>query len=216
MSECVHKSRTNKPCLQDENKKPKLWEISFITRSKSNSNLKTVTKIIFCKVFDCNILPNWDPILNPALFSCSYKKQSGFEYPSSAREYSHSLSDSYRLRNKPNIESVCPQKSLFEVTGYEVMADADGKNHMKQFKYLTKNVVLATGRLWKEIYLIIHVWNFQDKPICQTSWEFLAKTCLLFYTIYKNWRKWLKPDAWLQTLTRWWLLEQGCLPQMQL
>lgn len=98
------------------------------------------------EVFDCNILPNWDPILNPALFSCSYKKQSGLEHASSAREFSQSLSDSYRLRNKPNIESVCPQKSLFEVTGYEVMADADGKNHMKQFKYLTKNVVLATGQ----------------------------------------------------------------------
>jgi len=98
------------------------------------------------EVFGSNILPNWDPILNPALFSCSYKQQSGFEHISSAQDYSQSLSDNCRLRSKPSIDSVCQQKTLFEVTGYEMLADADGKNHTKQFKYLTKNVVLATGQ----------------------------------------------------------------------
>ena len=95
--------------------------------------------------FGSDILPNWDPILNPALISCSYKQQSGLEHISSAQDYSQSLSDNCRLRSKPNIDSVCQQKTLFEVTGYEMLADADGKNQMKQFKYLTKKVVLATG-----------------------------------------------------------------------
>jgi len=98
------------------------------------------------EVFGSDILPNWDPILNPALFNSSYKQQSCFESISSAQDYSQSLRDNCRLRSKPSIDQECPQRTLFEVTGYEVMTNAEGKNHMQHFKYLTKNVVLATGQ----------------------------------------------------------------------
>merc|ERR1711892_514977 len=92
------------------------------------------------------ILPNWDPILNPSLFGCSYKHTPNFPNISSLQDYSRSLSESYRTRNKHCIQKLCTQKTLFEVTGYEVETDQDGKREIKHFKYLTKNVVLATGQ----------------------------------------------------------------------
>ena len=92
------------------------------------------------------ILPNWDPILNPSLFCCSYKQTPNFPNISSLQDYSRSLSESYRTRNKHCIQKLCSQKTLFEVTGYEVETDQDGKREMKHFKYLAKNVVLATGQ----------------------------------------------------------------------
>eukprot|EP00092_Neocalanus_flemingeri_P014280 GFUD01015401.1.p1 GENE.GFUD01015401.1~~GFUD01015401.1.p1 ORF type:complete len:650 (+),score=128.51 GFUD01015401.1:268-2217(+) len=107
--------------------------------SKGNSNYKR-------SISSPNILPNWDPILNPMLFSHSYNQQSSFESISPAQDYSSSLSDNCRMRNKPTIIHACSQKTLFEVTGYEVMANAEGKNNMQHFKYLTENVVLATGQ----------------------------------------------------------------------
>jgi len=91
-------------------------------------------------------LPNWDPILNPSLFCCSYKQTSNLPNISSLQDYSRSLSESYRIRNKHCIDQICSQKTLFEVTGYEVKTDIEGKKEMSQFKYLAKNVVLATGQ----------------------------------------------------------------------
>ena len=40
-------------------------------------------------------------------------------------------------------EKLDPPPTLFEVSGYEM---ADSAENAKPFKYLTKNVVLATGR----------------------------------------------------------------------
>jgi len=96
--------------------------------------------------FGSDILPNWDPILNPALFSSSYKQQTCFETVSSAKDNSQSLTDNYLLCNEPDFDEPCSQKSLFEVTGYELVPNSEGKNHIQHFKYLTKNVVLATGQ----------------------------------------------------------------------
>lgn len=91
-------------------------------------------------------LPNWDPILNPSLFSCSYKQIPSFPNLSSLQDYSRSISESYKIRNKPCIDKMCSQKTLFEVTGYEVKTNDAGMKEMKQFKYVAKNVVLATGQ----------------------------------------------------------------------
>eukprot|EP00092_Neocalanus_flemingeri_P004717 GFUD01005082.1.p1 GENE.GFUD01005082.1~~GFUD01005082.1.p1 ORF type:complete len:665 (+),score=145.51 GFUD01005082.1:135-2129(+) len=91
-------------------------------------------------------LPNWDPILNPSLFSCSYKQSPIFPNISSLQDYSRSLSENYRIRNKHCVGQLCSQETLFEVTGYEVETNQEGRKEMKQFKYLTKNVVLATGQ----------------------------------------------------------------------
>lgn len=91
-------------------------------------------------------LPNWDPILNPSLFSCSYKQIPSFPNLSSLQDYSRSISESYKIRNKPCIDKMCSQKTLFEVTGYEVTTNDAGMKEMKQFKYVAKNVVLATGQ----------------------------------------------------------------------
>jgi thioredoxin reductase len=44
------------------------------------------------------------------------------------------------------MDQTCDQQTLFEVTGYEVKTDREGKREMKQFKYVAKNVVLATGQ----------------------------------------------------------------------
>jgi len=91
-------------------------------------------------------LPNWDPILNPSLFSCSYKQNPSYTNLPSLRDYSRSISETYKIRSKQCMEKLCSQKTLFEVTGYEIKTNRDGKKEMKQFKYVTKNVVLATGQ----------------------------------------------------------------------
>jgi len=91
-------------------------------------------------------LPNWDPILNPSLFSCSYKHNPSFPNLPSLQDYSKSISESYKIRNKDCVDKICSQKTLFEVTGYEVKTNTDGRKEMKQFKYVAKNVVLATGQ----------------------------------------------------------------------
>jgi len=91
-------------------------------------------------------LPNWDPILNPSLFSCSYKQNPSYPNLSSLQDYSRSISETYKIRSKHCMDKLCSQKTLFEVTGYEIKTNRDGGKEMKQFKYVTKNVVLATGQ----------------------------------------------------------------------
>ena len=44
------------------------------------------------------------------------------------------------------MEKLCTQETLFEVTGYEVIANHASAKEMKEFKYVAKNVVLATGQ----------------------------------------------------------------------
>jgi len=92
------------------------------------------------------LLLNWDPILNPSLFCCSYKQSPKCPNTSSLQDYSRSLSESYKTRNKACVDKFCTQNNLFEVAGYEVTTNQAGDKEMKQFKYLTKNVVLATGQ----------------------------------------------------------------------
>jgi len=91
-------------------------------------------------------LHNWDPILNPSLFSCSYKQTPSFMNQSSIQEYSRSISESYKIRNKQCLDHLCSQKTIFEVTGYEMQMNSNEEKIMKPFKYVAKNVVLATGQ----------------------------------------------------------------------
>ena len=89
-------------------------------------HLKLVKYMINVQVLDSNILPSWDLRTNPPLSSSSQNSS---------------------LDNDVNCQPANNQRSLFEVTGYEVMADEGCKTYMKQFQYLTKNVVLATGKV---------------------------------------------------------------------
>jgi len=93
-------------------------------------------------------LLNWDPILNPSLFSCSYRQTPNLiGRAASIQDYSRSLSsESYKIRSRQYMEKLCTQETLFEVTGYEVIANHAGAKEMKEFKYVAKNVVLATGQ----------------------------------------------------------------------
>jgi len=105
------------------------------------------------------ICPSWDPIINPYLFSfpsescmaasasqgCrSFQRMSSLQ--ASGRSYAQRSSyqppaDSYS--DSIRCESVSPLPTLFEVTGFE-MSPCD-KTQTTPFKYLTQNVVLATG-----------------------------------------------------------------------
>lgn len=97
-----------------------------------------------------SLCPTWDPILNPSLFSSSYI-QLGAESncrPCEAQSFSH-LSTSCRRSSLIYRRSIsCPVKSssedevFYEVTGFTL---TDTGHRGKPLKYLTKNVVLATG-----------------------------------------------------------------------
>lgn len=113
------------------------------------------------EVYDDSCLcPTWDPILNPSLFSSSFinlgsslpkdsmRRSESFQ-PSSFRRC-NSISNSY---NKPSIsnsyrKSLCPVQDcsedeiLYEVTGV-TFSETDKVG--TPFKYLSKNIVLATG-----------------------------------------------------------------------
>ena len=72
---------------------------------------------------------------------------------------SQSLSDNYQLRNTLDVGQV------FEVTGYELVPNSDGQNHIQHFQYLTKNVVLATGKCQqKDIFLSFFFSGQTDLP----------------------------------------------------
>jgi len=89
------------------------------------------------------LCPSWDPIINPSLFSLP-------------RGLSDTPRGSYPLRNSFRACSLlsrslsCPKRQeksscMFEVSGYELSNEGTGQTEMKYFKYLAKNVVLATG-----------------------------------------------------------------------
>jgi len=90
--------------------------------------------------YDPELCPSWDPIINPSLFSF---------------QLNNSLSLSCATRNSFQPSSYirptcCPvrkeeEETLYEVTGYEIHTFQNGKRKNNHFKYLTKNVVLATG-----------------------------------------------------------------------
>jgi len=101
----------------------------------------------YCDTYfeDQEVLPSWDPIVNPSLFCSSFKNN--FSPGSFGRK---PLSCSFTC---PKAEScattTCAQDSkspLFEVTGYELRRLEDGSTHTQNFKYLANNVVLATGQ----------------------------------------------------------------------
>lgn len=87
--------------------------------------------------YDCDFQSNWDPILNPSLFG-SYKSSSSMA--TSMAAYSASLGDFCRRRMKPCHTQTC-EEHLFEVCGYRIR-----EGTTQPFKYMAKNVVLATGQ----------------------------------------------------------------------
>lgn len=91
--------------------------------------------------FDTDLCPSWDPIINPSLFSC-------LSYRGSSFKPSLSL-PSCSFRNKHHNQIRCEREeepgTLFEVSGYEIETTQTGERNTNHFKYLTKNVVLATG-----------------------------------------------------------------------
>ena len=97
-----------------------------------------------CDFDDCDLLCNWNPIMNPSLFG-SLGPKASLPNPSSLAAYSASLGESYRSRRRSLQEApdLCrPCHCTFEVSGYRLL-----EGGMQQpFKYLTKNVVLATGK----------------------------------------------------------------------
>jgi len=94
-----------------------------------------------CDYDDCDLLCSWNPIMNPSLFG-SYK--SSVPCSASLDAYSASLQElgskghSWR---RPPLAPPPPPHPVFEVAGYRVTDEGQ-----KPFKYLARNVVLATGQ----------------------------------------------------------------------
>jgi len=89
------------------------------------------------------ICPSWDPIINPYLFSAFLKSS----LPRQCQNLRHRSITRGSFKSTSFLER-CGEEggSVFEVTGYEIVDAAEpGTRQTKHFKYLTKNVVLATG-----------------------------------------------------------------------
>ena len=94
-----------------------------------------------CDYDDCDLLCSWNPIMNPSLFG-SYK--SSVPCSASLDAYSASLQElgSKGLSwQRPPLAPPPPPHPVFEVAGYRVTDEGQ-----KPFKYLARNVVLATGQ----------------------------------------------------------------------
>jgi len=119
----------------------------------------SVDMFMGCEVYDDSCLcPSWDPILNPSLFSSSFvtlgsslpkdaiSRSVSFQ-PSSFRR-SDSISNSYLKHSSSYRKPLCPVQDcaedeiLYEVTGV-TLSETDQVG--TPFKYLAKNIVLATG-----------------------------------------------------------------------
>ena len=92
-----------------------------------------------CDYDDCDLLCSWNPIMNPSLFG-SYK--SSVPCSASLDAYSASLQDKGHSWQRPPLPPPPPPHPLFEVAGYRI-TEGEGQ---KPFKYLARNVVLATGQ----------------------------------------------------------------------
>jgi len=92
--------------------------------------------------YDPELCPSWDPIINPSLFSFqlnnSLPRSLSCSNRNSFQPSSYTRSTCCPLRNEE-------EETLYEVTGYEINTLENGKRKNNHFKYLTKNVVLATG-----------------------------------------------------------------------
>jgi len=92
-----------------------------------------------CDYDDCDVLCNWNPIMNPSLFG-SYK--SSVPCSASLDAYSASLQEHLgHSWQRPPLAPPTPPHPLFEVAGYRITDEGQ-----KPFKYLARNVVLATGQ----------------------------------------------------------------------
>jgi len=94
-----------------------------------------------CDYDDCDVLCNWNPIMNPSLFG-SYK--SSVPCGTSLDAYSASLQElgsKGHSWHRPTLAPPSPPHPLFEVAGYKITDQGQ-----KPFKYLARNVVLATGQ----------------------------------------------------------------------
>ena len=84
---------------------------------------------------------NWDPYINPSLFSQSYTMSPVSDCPGPFKppeDYCSSLRQCAMTRH------CCPEaNTLFEVTGYQ---QDPGSDVITPFSYLAQNVVLATGQ----------------------------------------------------------------------
>lgn len=84
---------------------------------------------------------NWDPFINPSLFSQSYNMSPVSDCPGPFKppeDYCSSLRQCAMARH------CCPEaNTLFEVTGYQ---QDPGSDVITPFSYLAQNVVLATGQ----------------------------------------------------------------------
>lgn len=89
--------------------------------------------------YDTDLCPSWDPIINPSLFSCVNSYRGG--------SFRNSFSCSFTNPHHKQLSCVREEEegTLFEVSGYELERTAAGQRTTTHFKYLTKNVVLATG-----------------------------------------------------------------------
>jgi len=120
--------------------------MSTCSQQTEDYGLNSLPACLNCLPNCVDSLPNWDPILNPSLFSPL--KQS---LPSDLALYSASICESYNSMCKErscfNLDCIeeDSQQPLFEVSGYELSTDGAGRK-LQPFKYLTRNVVLATGQ----------------------------------------------------------------------
>ncbi|XP_023340826.1 oxidative stress-induced growth inhibitor 2 [Eurytemora carolleeae] len=105
--------------------------------------------------YDTDICPSWDPIINPALFSLPRRPSLN---PSQLEDIQCSRIPGAELNSPGYCKLSCSAKSLplsafscenpeslYEVRGYEIQTSETGERETKPFKYLTHNVVLATG-----------------------------------------------------------------------
>merc|ERR1712012_713683 len=137
-----------------------------------------------CDYDDCDVLCNWNPIMNPSLFG-SYK--SSVPCGTSLDAYSASLQElgsKGHSWHRPTLAPLSPPHPLFEVAGYKITDQGQ-----KPFKYLARNVVLATGR-----------------PTPQTDLKSPERSCHLSSTQSQSWRPWWPLARSAPPLTRssWW------------
>ena len=94
-----------------------------------------------CDCDNCDVLCSWNPIMNPSLFG-SYK--SSVSCGTSLDAYSTSLQElgsKGHSWHRATVAPPSPPHPLFEVAGYKITDQGQ-----KPFKYLARNVVLATGQ----------------------------------------------------------------------
>lgn len=133
------------PALGQHTTRPRNNQDTFMPYWPSSSSaqyIPTVGQVTLEEI----VCPSWDPII----FMPSTTTSSSFT-PSQSFSRQNS-SSSYQPRNSvPKLyscEKVSAPATLFEVSGYEILdtkEEEGGEPMTKEFKYLTQNVVLATG-----------------------------------------------------------------------